>query len=153
MDGRVWHTMRGVDGRFFFDEPDDKTKVHIGVTISLDWYAFLYVTSLSLTWIPGLDGSPVLMAPVIHWGPFCFAFQIYPLCSGMYSGFKLFKFYSISCIVRYCVQNLLIAAMTPGPPEPTCKQLQHYLKIIVDDLIYLRSWTPNQNSITSRRYV
>lgn len=27
--------------------------------------------------------------------------------------------------------------MTPGPNEPTAEQLQHYLKIIVDDLMNL----------------
>ena len=38
---------------------------------------------------------------------------------------------------RYRVQNLLIAAMTPGPTEPTAEQLQNYLRILVDDLILL----------------
>lgn len=27
--------------------------------------------------------------------------------------------------------------MTPGPKEPTAEQLQHYLRVIVDDLIML----------------
>ena len=40
-------------------------------------------------------------------------------------------------IARYRVQNLLIAAMTPGPSEPTAEQLQHYMKVIVDDLLVL----------------
>jgi hypothetical protein len=27
--------------------------------------------------------------------------------------------------------------MLPGPTEPTAEQLQHYLKIIIDDLVQL----------------
>ena len=27
--------------------------------------------------------------------------------------------------------------MTPGPKEPTAEQLQHYLKLLVDDLVKL----------------
>jgi len=38
---------------------------------------------------------------------------------------------------RYRPSNLIIAAMTPGPTEPTAEELQKYLKIIVDDLLKL----------------
>ena len=37
----------------------------------------------------------------------------------------------------YRAENLILAGMTPGPKEPTAEQLQHYLKLIVDDLIML----------------
>jgi hypothetical protein len=33
--------------------------------------------------------------------------------------------------------NLILSGMPPGPTEPTAEQLQHYLKVIVDDLILL----------------
>jgi hypothetical protein len=39
--------------------------------------------------------------------------------------------------LRYRTENLLISAMTPGPTEPTAEQLQHQLKLIVDDLLLL----------------
>ncbi|TDL13710.1 hypothetical protein BD410DRAFT_734965 [Rickenella mellea] len=45
---------------------------------------------------------------------------------------------SLDCTLRrYRAGNLLLAAMTPGPTEPTAEQLQHYLKILVDDLLKL----------------
>jgi hypothetical protein len=37
----------------------------------------------------------------------------------------------------YRAENLILAGMTPGPKEPTADQLQHYLKVTVDDLIML----------------
>jgi hypothetical protein len=37
----------------------------------------------------------------------------------------------------YSTKNLLIPIILPGPHEQTAEQLQHYLKIIVDDLIKL----------------
>jgi hypothetical protein len=38
---------------------------------------------------------------------------------------------------RCRAKNLLVPLMTPGPTEPTAEELQHYLKIVVDDLILL----------------
>ena len=75
MDGCIWRTMRGADGRLFFDEPDDKMEVRIGVTISLDWYTFLYVTLLSLTWIPGWMEVQCLWPQSFIWGPFVLHFE------------------------------------------------------------------------------
>lgn len=37
----------------------------------------------------------------------------------------------------YRAENLILSGMPPGPTEPTSEQLQHYLKIAVDDLIML----------------
>ncbi|EIW75569.1 hypothetical protein CONPUDRAFT_159022 [Coniophora puteana RWD-64-598 SS2] len=34
----------------------------------------------------------------------------------------------------YRAENLLVSFMTPGPQEPTAEELQHYLKLVVDDL-------------------
>lgn len=50
MDGRVWKTLRGPDGKLFFSM-DDQRELRIGVTIGLDWY--IYFMSLC-TWLgPG----------------------------------------------------------------------------------------------------
>ena len=38
---------------------------------------------------------------------------------------------------RFRVENLLVAAMTPGPNEPTSEQLQNYMRLLVDDLLAL----------------
>jgi len=40
-------------------------------------------------------------------------------------------------LTRYCAENLLIGFMTPGPTEPSGSQPQHYMKLIVDDLLNL----------------
>jgi hypothetical protein len=37
----------------------------------------------------------------------------------------------------YWPHDLLVASMTPSPKEPTDKQLQHQLVLIVDDLLHL----------------
>ncbi|KAJ7305462.1 hypothetical protein DFH08DRAFT_825153 [Mycena albidolilacea] len=39
--------------------------------------------------------------------------------------------------LRYRAENLILGPMPPGPSEQTSEQLQHYLKIVVDDLIML----------------
>ncbi|KAJ7148859.1 hypothetical protein C8R46DRAFT_916637, partial [Mycena filopes] len=38
---------------------------------------------------------------------------------------------------RYRAENLILTGMPPGPTEQTAEQLQHYLKIVVDDLVML----------------
>ncbi|EIW80125.1 hypothetical protein CONPUDRAFT_155484 [Coniophora puteana RWD-64-598 SS2] len=38
---------------------------------------------------------------------------------------------------RYRASNLLVSFMTPGPREPTGEELQHYMKLVVDDLLTL----------------
>ncbi|KII83669.1 hypothetical protein PLICRDRAFT_180270 [Plicaturopsis crispa FD-325 SS-3] len=38
---------------------------------------------------------------------------------------------------RYRASNLIVSYMPPGPTEPTAEQLQHYNKLVVDDLIML----------------
>jgi len=38
---------------------------------------------------------------------------------------------------RYRPKNLLVSMMTLGPTEPTAEQLQHYIALLVDDLIEL----------------
>ncbi|KAF7368195.1 hypothetical protein MVEN_00139100 [Mycena venus] len=38
---------------------------------------------------------------------------------------------------RYRADNLILSGMPPGPTEPNADQLQHPLKLIVDDLIEL----------------
>ncbi|TDL19286.1 hypothetical protein BD410DRAFT_443930 [Rickenella mellea] len=53
------------------------------------------------------------------------------------SGALSFSVSNLPPALRYRAANLLLAAMTPGPTEPSAEQLQHYLKIIVDDLIKL----------------
>lgn len=38
---------------------------------------------------------------------------------------------------RYNPENLLVVAITPGPKESTCDELQHLIEIVVDDKIHL----------------
>lgn len=40
-------------------------------------------------------------------------------------------------LTRYHAKNLLVGFMTPGPTEPSGSQLQHYMKLIVNDLVNL----------------
>jgi hypothetical protein len=37
MDGKVWKNLRRPNGKLFF-QMDNKGKLHLGVTIGLDWY-------------------------------------------------------------------------------------------------------------------
>ncbi|KAG1888361.1 hypothetical protein F4604DRAFT_1916278 [Suillus subluteus] len=41
-DGEVWKTIQGPDQKPFFSDPDDDEELHIGVTMSLDWYILIY---------------------------------------------------------------------------------------------------------------
>lgn len=38
---------------------------------------------------------------------------------------------------RYRVEYLILAAMTDGPKEPDAEELQHWMALIVDDLLML----------------
>jgi hypothetical protein len=40
----------------------------------------------------------------------------------------------LDALFRYQVGNMLITTMTAGPTEATADQLQHQVKIVVDDL-------------------
>lgn len=43
MDGDIWKTAKGPDGKLFFDPEDTSDELRIGVTMSLDWYdLFIY---------------------------------------------------------------------------------------------------------------
>ncbi|TFY73350.1 hypothetical protein EWM64_g10662 [Hericium alpestre] len=41
MDGAIWKTLKGHDKKIFFNAEDDSEELRIGVTLRLDWYAFV----------------------------------------------------------------------------------------------------------------
>ena len=60
-----------------------------------------------------------------------------PILPTHFSKLHLFNVVYMLTLIRYCPSNLIIVAMTPGPKEPNAKELQHILKIIVDELLEL----------------
>ena len=41
MDGDIWQTMKGPDGKLFFDPHSETEELRIGVNIGIDWYYYL----------------------------------------------------------------------------------------------------------------
>ncbi|KAJ6540384.1 hypothetical protein B0H19DRAFT_1077796 [Mycena capillaripes] len=102
-DGKVWNTIKGVDGEKFFFRPGCEDEIRVGVTFSLGWF--------------GRKTS--------NYGP------------SHSSGVMSFCIQNLLEAERYRAGNLILSGMPPGPHEATAEQLQHHLKIIVDDLIML----------------
>ncbi|KAF8834588.1 hypothetical protein BDN67DRAFT_914663, partial [Paxillus ammoniavirescens] len=108
-DGQVWQNAQGTDGKSFFSKTDSFDELHISVTMSLDWYVHTIWFGRKMSVYRPSHSSGVLS-----------------LCVS-----------NLLRALRYRVENLLVAFMTPSPHEPTGSQLQNYLKFIVDDLLKL----------------
>ncbi|KAL5489732.1 hypothetical protein ACEPAI_4564 [Sanghuangporus weigelae] len=53
------------------------------------------------------------------------------------SGVLSYSIANLPIHLRYKPSNLLVVALSPGPKESTCDELQHLLKAVVDDKICL----------------
>ncbi|KAI0366608.1 hypothetical protein BV20DRAFT_913843, partial [Pilatotrama ljubarskyi] len=56
--------------------------------------------------------------------------------------------------LRYRVHNLILSAMTAGPKEPDAEELQHWIELLVDDLLllyHLGIFTPTPSRKQGRR--
>ena len=49
MDGDIWQTTKGPDGRLFFDPADETEELRIGVNLGIDWYYDISFKYLLLT--------------------------------------------------------------------------------------------------------
>ena len=75
------------------------------------------------------------MAPAIHLVCFRLPCPIWtPISGGLNETFVLRP---LSYYLRYRAKNIMVAAMIPGPTEPTADQLQNILDIVTDDLLML----------------
>lgn len=85
----------------------------------------------------GLAKKQVATVQVTPRGLYHFVCKIWKMDSGKILKSKTSAVLWYSTDLRYRADNLILSAMTPGPNEPTSAQLQHCLKIIVDDLLDL----------------
>jgi hypothetical protein len=135
-DGDVWKTSRGPDRKLWFDPTDDPAELRLGVTISIDWSSSPLISLLiNHLYTPlGLEGSPAFSDHHKHLAYSHIQSQILHAPCGMlvlvYAAYRLILF-------SYRPSNLIIHAMTPGPKEPTAEELQHPLKMVVDELLEL----------------
>ncbi|KII89951.1 hypothetical protein PLICRDRAFT_571426 [Plicaturopsis crispa FD-325 SS-3] len=120
MDGNVWHELKGPDGKKFFDADNDSDELRIGTTLSIDWCERVLCNGRVTNHVYLRYGRKTSVYGPSH-----------------SSGVASFCISNLREATRYRAGNLIIAYMTPGPTEPTAEQLQHYNKIIVDDLIML----------------
>ncbi|KAH9851419.1 hypothetical protein C2E23DRAFT_860602 [Lenzites betulinus] len=84
----------------------------------------------------GLDHGEELQVPVIlHVDWFSAASSAF---SASYSsGVISFSLPTLPPALRYRVEYLILTAMTDGPKEPNAEELQHWMALIVDDLLML----------------
>ncbi|TBU21201.1 hypothetical protein BD311DRAFT_679081, partial [Dichomitus squalens] len=70
------------------------------------------------------------------------------------SGAISFSLPNLPPVLRYRVENLILSAMTDGPKEPDAEELQHWLELVVDDLLilfYLGIFAPTESRKEGRR--
>ncbi|EJF57317.1 hypothetical protein DICSQDRAFT_35914, partial [Dichomitus squalens LYAD-421 SS1] len=70
------------------------------------------------------------------------------------SGAISFSIPNLPPVLRYRVENLILSAMTDGPKEPDAEELQHWLELVVDDLLvlfYLGIFAPTESRKEGRR--
>lgn len=135
-DGEVWRTIKGSDGQSFFFGESSEREIRLGTTIGLDWHVSPSYSATFLLRISRFGRKTSSYGPSHSSGVMSTCIQ--NLLESERYGFYESSFPILICHeYRYRAENLILHGMPPGPTEPNADQLQHHLKVVVDELILL----------------